>query len=112
MGEAAQHQTHEVARIPHTHARALTEVPYVEQHGDEDVVDEIEADPVGEDGVPHDEQVLHRELASEQQPHPPATTRAPHPDYRSTREVHPDYRPAHEVIADYRSTHRGHLDYR
>jgi len=43
----------------------------IQQHGNEDVVDKVEADSVGKDRVPQHEQILHGELAAEQQTHPP-----------------------------------------
>ena len=50
----------------------LTDVPQVQQHGHEDVVDEVETDPISKYSVPHSKQVLHGELTAEQQSHPPA----------------------------------------
>ena len=50
---------------------ALTGFAEEEQHGKEDVVEQLEADAVGKDGVPEQQQVLHGELSAKQQAHPP-----------------------------------------
>lgn len=49
-----------------------TSVSDVEQHGNEDVVHQVQSDAVSEQGVPHHQQVLERELTAEQQAYPPA----------------------------------------
>lgn len=49
-----------------------TGVSDVEQHGHEDVVHQVQRDAVGEQSVPHHQQVLERELAAEEQTDPPA----------------------------------------
>ena len=51
--------------------RPLTGVLDVEQHSNEDVVDEVEADSVGKDRVPQHQQILHRKLAAKQKANPP-----------------------------------------
>lgn len=49
-----------------------TSISDVEQHGNKDVVHQVQSDAVSKQGVPHHQQVLERELAAEQQTYPPA----------------------------------------
>lgn len=64
-----------------------TSVSDVEQHGHKDVVHQVQSDAVGEQGVPHDQQVLKRELAAKQQADPAAAGRTDHTDRRTRRKV-------------------------
>lgn len=49
-----------------------TGVSDVEQHGNKDVVHQVQSDAVSKQGVPHHQQVLERKLPTEQQAYPPA----------------------------------------